>query len=234
MDREDYNDIVRLAAKRVEYFARLGVRSVPFSMPEQPEQEEAAAPPSSPKGRELEALQTSMKGCELCDMPLKKAHVVMGRGSCPANTASVVFVVGAPSVATYSGGTLMQSRDIELLQKIIKAMELSEDDVYMTAVVKCVSPSARPPQKADIKRCLPHLNKELELLTPKVIVALGSDSAEMIVPRGSGSQYKTHYRGIKVSVVAHPSEMNKRPELKADTWKELQDVMEFLKGGGAS
>jgi DNA polymerase len=222
MDIEDYNDTVRLAAKRLEYFGRLGVRYVPFSMP---------APPVSEGERALKALQATIKACELCIEPLKKAHVVMGEGRAEA---SVVFVVGAPAVATASGGSLMQGRDMELLQKIIKAMELDEDDVYITAVVKCVSPSGRRPQKADIKRCLPHLNKELELISPKVIIALGSEAAEMIVPRDGDSKYKADYRGIKVVPVAHPSEMNRRPELKAGAWKELQGVMEFLKEGKVS
>ncbi|MCK4846445.1 MAG: uracil-DNA glycosylase [Deltaproteobacteria bacterium] len=227
MNNEEYNNIIRLAAKRLGYFQDLGVRRVPFSMPV-----EVATPttPSTPdKDTKLAALQASFKGCELCDEPLKKAHVVMGEGApSEAKGASVVFVVATPTVATYSGGSLMQSRDMDLLGRIIRAMKLEPDEVYITSIVKCVSPSGRPPQREDIKKCLPHFNEELKLLAPKVIVALGSKSADMIISSHGAPKYKTHYRGVKTVTVVHPSDMNRNPELKAEAWKVLQGVMEFL------
>ena len=115
MDSER-NDILTQAIQRLEYFGRMGVKLVPFSVP------------VSEGEKKLSAIRAKVKGCERCAMPLRKANAVTGEGG---QSASVVFVVGAPKVAAPSGGALMQSRDMELLKNIIKAICLEQIKRYL-------------------------------------------------------------------------------------------------------
>lgn len=119
-----------------------------------------------------------------------------------------------------------------LLNGILDAIELPRDSVYITNIVKCRPPQNRKPLPDEIAACMPYLHRQLELIRPKVIVALGGTAGEaMLGVRKSLGELrgKVHtYNGIPLIVTYHPAALLRNPNWKKPTWDDVRIARQLL------
>lgn len=122
----------------------------------------------------------------------------------------------------------------QLLDRMIAAMELGRDDVYVCNIVKCRPPKNRKPEPDEMSACMPFLAEQLSLLEPKVIVALGATAVQGLLGTSEGiTRMRGHwklYRGqIPVMPTFHPAYLLRTPTAKRDVWKDLQEVLRRMR-----
>ena len=121
------------------------------------------------------------------------------------------------------------------LTKIIEAIHLSRDDVYIANVVKCRPPQNRNPEPDEVATCQPFLFRQIDAIKPKVIVALGTFAAQALlqttdpISRLRGRTYD--FRGAKLIPTFHPAFLLRSPDRKRDTWEDMKKVREILSAG---
>lgn len=178
------------------------------------------------------SLEEEIRSCQRCDLARTRTHAVPGEGN---RKAELLFVGEAPGRDEDLQGRPFVGRAGALLTKIIKAMNFSREEVYITNVVKCRPPHNRTPTRKEIMSCYPYLLEQIELIKPKVIVALGGVAAKFFIPEAPGIMKirgKWHeFQGIAVMPTFHPSYLirNERDrERKRMVWEDMQKVMERL------
>ncbi len=192
-------------------------------------------PPPPPTGREegwresLAALEREAKGCRLCGLCEERNHVVFGSGTAEV---PLVFVGEAPGADEDRQGFPFVGRAGELLTRIIAAIGLDRNQVYICNVLKCRPPGNRDPQPEEVATCTPYLERQLSILKPKVICTLGKHSTMYIT--GEGATMKSvrgrvfEWRGIKVVPTYHPAALLRNPSWKALVWEDVQKVRALL------
>lgn len=168
--------------------------------------------------------------CKLCKLCETRKNIVFGAGN---PNADLVFVGEAPGADEDEQGLPFVGRSGQLLTKMIEAMGLSRDQVYICNVIKCRPPDNRNPEPDEINSCEPFLKKQLALIKPKVIVALGRYACQSLLKvEGSLSairgQWK-QYEGIDLMPTFHPAYLLRSPSKKKEAWEDLQKVIERLK-----
>ena len=150
-----------------------------------------------------------------------------------------MFIGEAPGADEDRQGEPFVGRAGQLLTKIIQAMELTRDDVYIANVLKCRPPGNRDPAPNEVETCSPYLLRQIALIQPKVIVALGSFAAKMMLDtktgitalRGKFHEYALAKQNDNEPVVMptyHPAYLLRNPNAKRDVWEDMQQVMAFL------
>jgi DNA polymerase len=154
---------------------------------------------------------------------------VFGEGS---PDAQVVFVGEGPGVEEDRCGQPFVGAAGKLLTKIIAAMGLTRETVYIGNIVKCRPPNNRNPEAEEICQCLPFLKRQLATINPRVICALGSVAARALldtetpISRLRGRFYE--FAGIPVMPTFHPAYLLRNPEKKRDVWDDVQQIMKML------
>jgi len=170
--------------------------------------------------------------CERCGLSLTRKNAVPGEGN---PKAELMFVGEAPGRDEDFEGRPFVGKAGQLLTKIIKAMQLERSEVFITNVVKCRPPENRTPLKDEIERCKEYLLEQIEIIKPRVIIALGKVAADFFIPSEQGIMSLRgnfhEFRGIKVMPTFHPSylirnEGNK--EIRKIVWEDMKKVMAFL------
>jgi uracil-DNA glycosylase len=184
-----------------------------------------ANPPSDTSSLSSIAHTTSAcKACRLCD---GRRNTVPGEGN-PAPT--LLFVGEGPGADEDEQGRPFVGAAGQLLTKMIEAMGLKREDVFIANVVKCRPPGNRTPEADEVNACLPFLEQQIALLKPKIICALGNtplraltgdDKAGITRMRGQ----KLSYRGITMIPTFHPSYLLRNPEAKKPCWDDLKLVL---------
>ena len=155
---------------------------------------------------EIEQLGRQAADCQLCDLAAKRTQVVWGDG--PA-TARVVFIGEAPGRKEDEGGRPFIGAAGHLLDELLAAAHITRSDVYITNIVKCRPPGNRDPLDDEIVACRSYLNRQLQLLHPRVIVTLGRFSTHLILQTTAGISslqgrvFERH--GYKVLPLYHPA-----------------------------
>ncbi|MBE2179233.1 MAG: uracil-DNA glycosylase [Chthoniobacterales bacterium] len=201
---------------------------------------QAAAPATAP-GRNadtLAAIQEEVRTCRLCEhLAASRTQTVFGVGN---PQADLMFVGEAPGADEDRLGEPFVGRAGELLTKIIQAMGLSRDDVYIANVLKCRpdmpkgAPGNRPPTPQEMERCLPYLRRQIALIRPRVLVALGKTAMVGLVgadePMGAMRGRWFSFEGIPLLPTYHPSYLlrNGAPAEKRKVWEDMLLVMEKL------
>lgn len=187
------------------------------------------APGEHASGRTLSAIREELGACERCRLHSTRAHLVFGEGS---ESARLVFVGEGPGFDEDRQGRPFVGRAGKLLDKMIKALGLQREDVYICNVVKCRPPNNRTPNSDEIESCFPFLAKQLEALHPVVICALGACAAQTLLGAGSAISKlrgKPHmWRGIPVVATFHPAYLLRNPGQKAGVWQDLLQVRKML------
>ncbi len=167
--------------------------------------------------------------CRACQLHEKRLNSVFGEGN---PHTDLMFIGEAPGGDEDKQGRPFVGRAGQLLTKIINAMGLERSDVYIANVIKCRPPFNRDPQPEEISACWHFIEKQIELIKPKVICTLGRISTKTILMttdaisrlRGKFGNYK----GIKVMPTYHPSYLLRNPSAKKQVWEDMQKIMKFL------
>ena len=166
--------------------------------------------------------------CRLCEA---RRHTVPGEGP---DDARLVCVGEGPGRTEDETGRPFVGQAGELLTKILAAIGLTRDRVYICNVVKCRPPQNRTPQYDEIAACVPYLFRQLELLQPTVILAMGNTAAQTLLntKQSLGAlRTKVHrFRGIPVIVTYHPAALLRNPNWKKPTWDDVRIAHRLLDG----
>ena len=181
----------------------------------------------------LPDLEAVAKQCTACRLHQGRTHVVFGVGN---PQAELMFVGEAPGRDEDLQGEPFVGRAGQLLTRIIQAIGLQRQDVYIANVIKCRPPNNRNPQEDEIARCEPYLIRQVELIRPKVIVALGTYAAQTLLKtRLSISRLRGRfhtYHGRRLMPTLHPAFLLRNPERKRDVWEDMQMVQRELRQNG--
>jgi DNA polymerase len=167
--------------------------------------------------------------CTRCGLAAERTNIVFGVGD-PG--ARIVFVGEAPGRDEDLQGEPFVGKAGQTLTRIIAAMGLKREQVYICNVIKCRPPGNRDPEPAEIAMCQPFLVRQLEIIQPQVICALGSFAARTLLDSDSGiSRLRGtfhDYSGIPLMATFHPSYLLRNPQAKREVWEDIQKVMELL------
>jgi len=178
----------------------------------------------------LDKLEKQAKECHLCDLSKSRTHVVFGEGN---PQARLMFVGEAPGATEDSMGKPFVGRSGELLTKMIEnVLHLRREDVYITNIVKCHPPHNRVPTPTEAHTCQPYILKQIDLIKPDLIVALGAtayhyltgDDSPISKVRGTMQAHK----GIMILPTYHPSYLLRNPSAKKEVYLDLLKVEKYL------
>ncbi len=178
----------------------------------------------------LEKISHDLKDCTRCKLCKGRNSIVFGEGN---PKAELVFVGEGPGEQEDLQGRPFVGRAGQLLDKMIEAMGLKREQVYIVNVVKCRPPENRNPEPDEIEKCSPFLFRQLDVLQPKVIVALGKFATQFFLgneeAKISQVRGKFHaFRGSKVMPTFHPAYLLRNPPAKKEVWEDLLKVASEL------
>ena len=177
----------------------------------------------------LPAILSDIGDCTRCKLHRGRTRLVFGDGN---PKAELVFVGEGPGRDEDVQGLPFVGRAGKLLTQMIEAMGLQRQDVYICNVVKCRPPENRTPEKDEVETCSPFLLRQLDAISPKVIVCLGSVAAQTLLETNRGiSHFRGEwldFRGRKLMATYHPAYLLRNPSAKGEVWKDLQKVMAVL------
>ncbi|MFH1481390.1 MAG: uracil-DNA glycosylase [Pseudomonadota bacterium] len=177
----------------------------------------------------LEELRAIIGDCRRCKLWHGRANLVFGEGT---PQARLVFVGEGPGKEEDLEGKPFVGEAGRLLTRIIHAMGLTREEVYICNVVKCRPPNNRDPEEDEIRTCIPFLRKQLDLIRPQVICALGRVAArgllekEIKITQERGKWQS--YEGIPVMPTYHPAYLIRNPSAKRPVWEDVQKIMTLL------
>lgn len=186
--------------------------------------------PAAERARRLELLRQETLRCRICRLCRDRSQVVFGEGYADAD---LMFVGEGPGADEDRQGMPFVGAAGQLLTKIIQAIELDRTQVYIANVVKCRPPGNRDPEHDEIDACLPHLVEQIDLVRPRLIVALGRVAARTLLHTAApitqmrGSWFKV--RGADLRVTYHPAALLRDEGLKRPTWDDMKIVRDRLK-----
>ncbi|MEA2030146.1 MAG: uracil-DNA glycosylase [candidate division Zixibacteria bacterium] len=182
-----------------------------------------------PQYESLEQHREDINECHLCPLAESRTNFVYGAGN---SDAELMFVGEAPGRDEDLRGEPFVGRAGKLLDKILAAMEMSREQVYISNILKCRPPGNRDPQPDEMEKCFPYLKEQIRLIRPKVLCALGRIAAQALLdtkkPLGRlrGEWHKIE--GVPMLVTYHPAALLRFPAYKADVWKDMQMIMARL------
>jgi DNA polymerase len=189
---------------------------------------------------DLEDLKKEASKCQKCQLGKSRINVVFGVGN---PKAQLMFIGEGPGFDEDHKGEPFIGRAGMLLTKIIEAMKLTREDVYIANIVKChpmIDPTNperrgndRPPTPQEVQSCMPYLEKQVEIINPKVICTLGSSATKALLAvetpisklRGKFFEYKS----VPLMPTYHPAALLRNPSLKKDVWQDMKAVLEKIK-----
>jgi len=169
---------------------------------------------------ELEAL---IHNCEKCSLAASRNKFVFGDGN---PNADIMIIGEAPGAEEDKQGIPFVGRAGKLLNDILKAIQLTREDIYIANILKCRPPSNRNPLPSERELCMPYLYKQIELIQPKVILLLGLVAANALLKlktsltKMRGNVYELE--GVKTMVTYHPAALLRNPHWKRGTWEDVQ------------
>ena len=196
--------------------------------------EEPVRQSAGDKQAALDKLRAEIGACTRCRLSAGRTNLVFGVGNADAK---LMFIGEGPGRDEDAQGIPFVGRAGQLLTKIIEAMKMRREDVYIANIVKSRPPQNRAPAPDEVKECLPFLIRQVEIIAPRVIVCLGSIATQYFLGTEEKiSRLRGHlqkWRGIPVMPTYHPAFLLRNPEAKKPVWEDMQKVMELLKGSGS-
>ncbi len=193
------------------------------------EPEQVLAPHAAePSG--LNAVREVLGDCQRCGLGRLRHHIVFGEGS---PKAELVFVGEAPGADEDAQGRPFVGQAGQLLTRIIAAMALKREEVYICNILKCRPPGNRNPQPEEIAACEPFLIRQLQAIRPRAICALGTFAAHTLLKSEAPisilrGRFHT-YQGIPLMPTYHPAYLLRNPGAKKQVWEDVQLVMKHLR-----
>ena len=218
----------------LEFFGELGVDGVRMEpvWRRRATGAEPAGPPVVTSSEALPAIRADLGDCTRCKLHgLGRAQIVFGVGN---PQADLMFVGEAPGADEDVQGEPFVGRAGQLLTRIIEAMGLRRDDVYIANLIKCRPPGNRNPEPDEMAQCEPFLFRQIDAIKPKVIVALGKFAAQSLlrttepITKLRGREYA--YRDAILMPTYHPAYLLRTPSAKRDVWEDMKRVRVILQG----
>ncbi len=177
----------------------------------------------------LEAIRADLNDCRRCKLCPTRQNIVFGSGN---PHAELMFVGEAPGADEDEQGLPFVGRAGHLLTRIIEAMGMSREEVYICNILKCRPPENRNPELDEIGACEPFLFRQIAAVKPKVICALGLFGSQTLLrtkePIGRLRGRLLDYRGIKLMATFHPAYLLRNPNEKRKVWEDVQIVRDYL------
>lgn len=180
---------------------------------------------------ELAKLSSEVASCTACALHEGRTNTVFGKGSA---TTKVMFIGEGPGREEDLRGEPFVGRSGQLLTKMLSAIELERDDVYITNMVKCRPPGNRDPQEDEVRCCERYLAAQIDLIRPKIVCALGRVAAHWLLDTNESlaelRNRDVSYRGTPVLVTYHPAALLRNPGLKRNAWEDFKRLRDIIEG----
>jgi len=191
---------------------------------------EKPAPGQSEPGKEtLADIRADLGDCRRCKLCEGRNSIVFGQG---AEKTRLVFVGEGPGAEEDRQGQPFVGAAGHLLTKIIQAIKMTREDVYICNIIKCRPPGNRNPQPDEIAACVPFLKRQLQAIAPDYICAMGSFAAKTLLETDtpvSRLRGRLHdYRGMQLLPTYHPAYLLRNPERKRDVWEDMKLLMRSM------
>jgi DNA polymerase len=237
--RDELTGIIASARMHLEMERSLGAERMPFS-PERVKElrgrrraaatTRAGANTASKKAAELEKLRLELAPCCRCELGRSRTNLVFGVGR---TDADLMFIGEGPGQQEDEQGIPFVGLAGQLLTKIIEAIGLTRDEVYIANIVKCRPPGNRQPSPEESAMCLPYLHRQIEIIRPRIIVTLGNVPTQTLLQSTVGI---TKTRGIFVErggilymPTFHPAYLLRDPNKKKEVWEDMKKVWAKMK-----
>jgi uracil-DNA glycosylase family 4 len=175
------------------------------------------------KSKSLEDLYSDIHNCKECELGKTRNKFVFGSGN---PNADIMIIGEAPGKDEDLQGEPFVGRAGQLLTKILEAINLSRDDVFIANIIKCRPPGNRVPQNEEVEKCEPYLKKQIELINPKFILSLGLTSVQTLLKQkfkmADIRGQHLEYHGITLLVTYHPAALLRNPNWKKATWEDVK------------
>ncbi len=174
----------------------------------------------------LKDIRGDLGDCRRCILCERRTHIVFGAGNAEAR---LMFVGEGPGRDEDLQGEPFVGAAGRLLTKIIQAIQLTREEVYIANIIKCRPPGNRNPEPEEIRTCYPFLERQIQAIRPEFICALGSFAARTLLSTTqpiSRLRGRFHdHKGIKVVPTFHPAYLLRNPERKRDVWEDMKMLM---------
>lgn len=214
-----------------DYFSDLGFEEAfRTDPPERAAHPQTSSPVSrAARERELNDLAEEASGCKRCALAERRRRVVFGAGN---PDAELMFIGEGPGAEEDRQGLPFVGAAGGLLTKIIEAMDLERNDVYIANIVKCRPPGNRDPRPEEVSECRGYLLRQIALVQPRVIVALGRVAAQALLgeerPIGKLRGHWHSAFGVELMPTYHPAALLRNRSLKRPVWEDMQLVRDRL------
>jgi len=189
---------------------------------------------TTPVSETLEDIRRDLGDCRRCKLWSTRTNIVFGEGN---PKAELMFVGEAPGADEDASGRPFVGRAGQLLTKMIEAIDMKREDVYIANTVKSRPPGNRNPEPDETLACIPFVFRQIAVIRPKLIVTLGNPATQGLLEtkigitrlRGTFQDYP-RIPGIKVLPTFHPAYLLRSPDKKREAWEDLKKVQAFLRG----
>lgn len=186
--------------------------------------------PTEERQQHLTVLADTVKSCTRCALHVERTQTVFARGN---GSSGLCFIGEGPGADEDAQGFPFVGAAGQLLDKMIAAMGIERDDVYVCNIVKCRPPKNRTPEPEEMSACMPYLAEQLSLVEPQVIVALGKTAVQGLFGTAEGitrirGRWRLYQQRIAVMPTFHPAYLLRNPAAKREVWADLQLVLKHL------
>ena len=234
----DISKVVRQHLEMEQFFSGFAIKGK-AQEPQDQESEQNKEDPMAvaQKTKEMENIAGQVNQCRQCDLGSLRTNAVPGEGS---PNARIMFIGEAPGADEDAQGRPFVGRAGQLLDKIIAACGLKRSDVYIGNILKCRPPENRDPRAEEIISCLPYLQRQIEIIEPEIIVALGAHAARTLLDTTKSigqlrGHFEEYYAGIghppiKLMATYHPAYLLRSysPENRRRVWEDMKKVLAEL------
>ncbi len=226
----EWAKLVAAVHRRLELEEAFGAQDVPFDRARTVEMRDrlrkAAAERRTPhKAAPLAALEEDLQNCCRCALGSGRGKLVFGAGN---PDADLMFIGEAPGYHEDRQGIPFIGPAGQLLTKIIEAIGLTREQVYIANICKCRPPNNRTPTPDESAACIPFLHRQIDIIQPRIIVTLGNPATRGILQTSQGITRArgrfTVWRGIEVMPTFHPSYLLRKASAKREVWEDMQKV----------
>ena len=176
-----------------------------------------------------ESLQAEMLTCQQCDLSQSRHQVVLGSGN---PQADYLWVTEAPSEEDDQQGLPFSDHSGDLLNEMLRAMKLSREAVFITHIVKCRPPEDRDPRVKELDACGQFLQRQISLVQPKIIIAVGRVAAQKLLqskkPLAELRESEHELYGIPLLTIYHPAYLLRSLTEKSKAWQDMQRALTLL------
>jgi uracil-DNA glycosylase family 4 len=219
---ENRNEMVRDLKSYLQYLKGMGIHSLPTS-------EIKLDEPGPSHIITLEEVRKELGDCKRCKLHRTRQTIVFGEGN---EKATLMLIGEGPGYDEDVKGRPFVGKAGQLLTKILQSINLPREEVYIANIIKCRPPQNRNPEPDEIESCHPFLMKQIKVIQPKIICALGTFSAQTLLKTDvkiSALRGKFYdLEGIKVIPTYHPAFLLRNPERKREVWEDMKKIVELM------